>query len=100
MKPDANDQATGIIGMGLMGSALMTMTGAEHGWDVNATRCVNATVANDVFGHCAIVFLCLPNSDIVRSMACSQIVDKAGGDKAAVLPKPEAFLLEHLKSKP
>ncbi|MFN0077869.1 MAG: hypothetical protein ACKVY0_15545 [Prosthecobacter sp.] len=43
MKHDANDQTTGIIGMGLMGSALMKMTGADRGWDVDLTRCVNAS---------------------------------------------------------
>lgn len=58
----------GIIGMGLMGSAVMKMTGAERGWDVDATRCVNAPNASDVFAHCDVVFLCLPNSDIVREV--------------------------------
>lgn len=66
MTPD--DSAIGIIGMGLMGSALMKMTSANRGWDVDASRCVNVAVADDVFGHCDIVFLCLPNSDIVRSV--------------------------------
>lgn len=62
------DTITGIIGMGLMGSAVMQMTGAARGWDVDAARCVNAVTANDVFGACGVVFLCLPNSDIVRSV--------------------------------
>jgi 3-hydroxyisobutyrate dehydrogenase-like beta-hydroxyacid dehydrogenase len=56
----------GIIGMGLMGSALMRMTGASCGWDIDASRCVNAATANMVFEHCDVVFICLPNSDIVR----------------------------------
>lgn len=58
----------GIIGMGLMGGALMKMTGASRGWDADASRSVNAATANDVFDHCDIVFLCLPNSNIVRSV--------------------------------
>jgi 3-hydroxyisobutyrate dehydrogenase-like beta-hydroxyacid dehydrogenase len=66
--PPGSPSSTGIIGMGLMGSALMRMTAAVRGWDIDATRCVNAAVADDVFGHCGIVFLCLPNSDIVRSV--------------------------------
>lgn len=82
-----NDSAIGIIGMGLMGSALMKMTAANHGWDVDASRCVNAAVADDVFGHCGIVFLCLPNSDIARSVlrdtklrAGQIIIDTSTGD--------------------
>jgi 3-hydroxyisobutyrate dehydrogenase-like beta-hydroxyacid dehydrogenase len=58
----------GIIGMGLMGSAVMKMTAATRGWDADDSRCVNAPTANDVFGHCAVVFLCLPNSNIVRDV--------------------------------
>jgi len=58
----------GIIGMGLMGSALMRMTGALRGWDIDASRCVNAAKANEVFEHCDVVFLCLPNSTIVREV--------------------------------
>ncbi len=58
----------GIIGMGLMGSALMRMTGALHGWDIEKSRCVNATTANEVFDLCPVVSLCLPNSKIVREV--------------------------------
>ena len=58
----------GIIGMGLMGSALMRMTGAVRGWDIDASRCVNAVTANEVFEYCDVVFLCLPNSNTVRSV--------------------------------
>jgi len=58
----------GIIGMGLMGTALLRMTGAARGWDIDASRCVNALTANEIFAHCDIVFLCLPNSTIVRSV--------------------------------
>ena len=58
----------GIIGMGLMGGALMRMTGAERGWDVDASRCVIAATADDVFSTCNVVFLCLPNSSIVREV--------------------------------
>jgi 3-hydroxyisobutyrate dehydrogenase-like beta-hydroxyacid dehydrogenase len=87
MSHSESTAATGIIGMGLMGGALMRMTGARCGWDVDATRCVNAVVADDVFGPCAIVFLCLPNSDIVRSVLRSAklrtgqiIIDTSTGD--------------------
>ena len=60
--------AIGIIGMGLMGGALMRMTGASRGWDIDPALCVNAQSAAEVFGPCDIVFLCLPNSAIVRSV--------------------------------
>lgn len=58
----------GIIGMGLMGGAVMKMTGAGLGWDADAARCVNAPAASDVFESCDGVFLCLPNSDVVRAV--------------------------------
>ena len=58
----------GIIGMGLMGSAVMKRTGAACGWDLDATRCVNAVTADDVFDRCEVVFLCLPYSGIVREV--------------------------------
>ena len=61
-----NDPTTGIIGMGLMGDALIKMMGVTRGWDVEASRRVNAETSSDVFDHCDVVFLCLPNSDIVR----------------------------------
>ena len=77
----------GIIGMGLMGSAVMKMTGATRGWDADDSRCVNAPTANDVFGHCAVVFLCLPNSNIVRDVLRAAafkpgqiIIDTSTGD--------------------
>jgi 3-hydroxyisobutyrate dehydrogenase-like beta-hydroxyacid dehydrogenase len=63
---EMHTSSLGIIGMGLMGSAVMKMTGASCGWDVDASRCVNAVTANDVFGNCDVIFLSLPNSDIVR----------------------------------
>ncbi len=78
---------TGIIGMGLMGSAVMKMTGAPRGWDVDAARCVNTVTAADVFDHCDIIVLCLPNSTIVRDVLrdarlCSGqiIIDTTTGD--------------------
>ena len=84
---DVNTSRIGIIGMGLMGSAVMKMTGALHGWDVDASRCVNAPTANDVFEHSDVVFFCLPNSDIVRAVlrtACLKlgqiIIDATTGD--------------------
>lgn len=83
----AADTTIGIIGVGLMGSAVMQMTGSACGWDVDAARCVNAVTPNDVFGACGVVFLCLPNSDIARSVlraaALSQgqiIIDTTTGD--------------------
>jgi len=63
-----NASSLGVIGMGLMGSAVMKMTGAGRGWDVDASRCVNASTANDVFARCDVIFLCLPNSYIVRDV--------------------------------
>lgn len=81
--------STGIIGMGLMGSALMKMTRATRGWDIDPARCVSAITAADVFAHCDVVFLCLPNSDVVRSTlngAASRagqiIIDTSTGDPA------------------
>jgi len=65
--PNANDLAPdrcGIIGMGLMGTAVMHMTGARRGWDIDASRCVGAKTAQEAFDACDVVFLCLPNSDI------------------------------------
>ena len=58
----------GIIGMGLMGSAVMKRTGAACGWDLDPSRCVNATTADEVFSRCEVVFLCLPQSGIVREV--------------------------------
>lgn len=79
----------GIIGMGLMGSALMRMTGASCGWDIDAGRCVNAATADDVFSRCSIVFLCLPNSGIVREVLGTAslkpgliLIDTSTGDPA------------------
>jgi 3-hydroxyisobutyrate dehydrogenase-like beta-hydroxyacid dehydrogenase len=65
---ETNASSPGVIGMGLMGSAVMKMTGAGRGWDVDVSRCINAPTANDVFEHCDVIFLCLPNSNIVRSV--------------------------------
>lgn len=77
----------GIIGMGLMGGALMKMTGASCGWDIDATRCLNAITTDDVFGQCGIVLLCLPNSGVVRDVvhdaklrAGQIIIDTTTGD--------------------
>lgn len=58
----------GIIGMGLMGKALMTMLDAPRGWDVIPARSVNAVTAGDVFTSSDCLFLCLPNSGIVREV--------------------------------
>ncbi|MDZ4401389.1 NAD(P)-dependent oxidoreductase [Prosthecobacter sp.] len=81
--------AHGIIGMGLMGSALMRMTDAPRGWDINASRCVNAATVNELFEHCDVLFLCLPNSNIVRSVLHAAslnpgliLIDTTTGDPA------------------
>lgn len=62
----------GLIGMGLMGGALEKRLHAAgfviRGWDLDASRCVDAVTAADVFGHCDRIFLCLPNSAIVREV--------------------------------
>jgi 3-hydroxyisobutyrate dehydrogenase-like beta-hydroxyacid dehydrogenase len=81
----------GIIGMGLMGGALMKMLGAAEfpvrGWDLDASRCVEARTAADVFSACDRIFLCLPNSDVVRHVlqgaelrAGQIILDASTGD--------------------
>ena len=67
MQPRISDRL-GIIGMGLMGSAVMKRTGAACGWDLDPSRCVNATTADEVFSRCEVVFLCLPQSGIVREV--------------------------------
>lgn len=81
--------AHGIIGMGLMGSAMMRMTGASCGWDIDESRCVNAETANEVFDHSDVVFLCLPNSNIVREVLNAAslkpgliLIDTSTGDPA------------------
>ncbi|MBL9146602.1 MAG: NAD(P)-dependent oxidoreductase [Verrucomicrobiaceae bacterium] len=77
----------GIIGMGLMGSALMQMTGAVHGWDLDAARCVNARTSAEVFDQCEVVFLCLPHTGTVREVLGSValrpgliVIDASTGD--------------------
>ena len=96
-----NDPTSGIIGMGLMGDALMKMTGATRGWDVDVSRRMNAVTSADVFEHCDVVFLCLPNSDIVRGVlgeaklrAGQIIIDTSTGD-----PKEMAALGAELAAK-
>lgn len=75
--------------MGLMGGALLRMTGATRGWDVDASRCVNAPTAQDVFDHSDRVFLCLPNSEIASAVLRDArlrpgqiIIDTSTGDPA------------------
>lgn len=79
----------GIIGMGLMGGALMKMTGASRGWDVDASRCENAATAHEVFSQSHAVFLCLPNSGVVREVLSAAslkrglvLIDTTTGDPA------------------
>lgn len=98
---EAKASSVGIIGIGLMGSAVMKMTGAERGWDVDAARCVNAVTADDVFENCEVVVLCLPNSDIVRGVLHSAplkagqiIIDTTTGD-----PSEMAALGTELKAR-
>ena len=63
-----NHPSIGVIGMGLVGSAVMKMTGADRGWDIDPGRCVNAQNARDVFQDRDVIFLCLPDSDVVRAV--------------------------------
>lgn len=81
----------GIIGMGLMGTALMQMTGATWGWDIDPSRCVRASTADEVFGSCGMVFLCLPNSGIsgevlrgARLKTGQIVIDTSTGDPVAM----------------
>lgn len=61
---ELNHPSIGAIGMGLVGSAVMKMTAADRGWDIDPSRCVNAQGAQDVFQHSDFIFLCLPDSDV------------------------------------
>ncbi len=86
-----NVQTIGIIGMGLMGTALMGRLGEIRGWDIDPLRCVNARTAGDVFESCDVVFLCLPNSDIAccalheAKLRTGQIIiDTTTGDPRAM----------------
>ncbi len=88
----------GIIGMGLMGSALRRMTGAECGWDIDPARCVNASACHEVFERCEVIFLCLPTSAIVEQVLREAplrsgqiIIDTSTGD-----PDQMAALGAHL----
>jgi len=100
MKPESNasyqgsvrePRSIGIIGMGLMGGALMERLNAAgfavRGWDCEASRCVKARNAADVFGNCDRVILCLPNSDVSSAVlreaplrAGQIIIDTSTGD--------------------
>lgn len=82
-------KSIGIIGMGLMGSALQQMTEAGCGWDIDAARCLHAATADDVFQRCDVVFLCLPDSRITREVLAAAhhragqvIIDTTTGDPA------------------
>lgn len=71
---DSSNASIGIIGMGLMGSALMQMTKARCGWDIDAVRCVNVATAAEVFAQCDVVFLCLPHTGTVREVLGSVVL--------------------------
>ncbi len=62
----------GIIGMGLMGQAFAErLRGAGFsvaGWDRDATRCADATSADDVLARCDRVLVSLPDSYVVRDV--------------------------------
>lgn len=62
----------GLLGMGLMGSAVAQRLHAAgftvRGWDLDPARCLDAVTAADVFSTCDRIFLCLPNSTIVREV--------------------------------
>lgn len=75
--------------MGLMGGALMKMTGAALGWDIAPERCVSAKNASDVFDRCDVVLLCLPGSGVAREVLSAAplragqiLVDTTTGDPA------------------
>jgi 3-hydroxyisobutyrate dehydrogenase-like beta-hydroxyacid dehydrogenase len=81
--------STGIIGMGLMGSAFMAMTGAARGWDIDPARCMVATTSAQVFEKSEVVLLCLPHSGIVREVLADAplrrgliLIDTSTGDPA------------------
>lgn len=81
--------STGIIGMGLMGSAFMAMTGAARGWDIDPARCMVATTAAQVFDKSEAVLLCLPHSGVVREVLAEArlrpgliLIDTSTGDPA------------------
>ncbi|MFO1062571.1 MAG: NAD(P)-dependent oxidoreductase [Pirellulales bacterium] len=63
-----SDQRVGVIGMGLMGSAIAERLGAGCGWDLDPQRCVEATCAQDVFDRSEFVFFCLHATDDVREI--------------------------------
>ena len=91
MNQSESTAAIGLIGMGLMGGALMKMLADAgftiRGWDVEPARRVNARASADVFEHCERVFLCLPDSAITTavlrdaSLRAGQImIDTSTGD--------------------
>jgi 3-hydroxyisobutyrate dehydrogenase-like beta-hydroxyacid dehydrogenase len=89
MNPSEPTAALGIIGMGLMGGALMRMTGASYGWDIDMGRCVNAAAASEIFERCEIVIFCLPKSPSVREVLNAAnlkpgliLIDATTGDPA------------------
>jgi 3-hydroxyisobutyrate dehydrogenase-like beta-hydroxyacid dehydrogenase len=85
--------AIGIIGVGLMGGALMKKIGEAgfmvRGWDRDGSRCAGAGSAAEVFDRCDRVFLCLPDSAAARAVleeaalrAGQVVIDTSTGDPA------------------
>ena len=75
--------------MGLMGGALMKMTGAALGWDIAPERCVGAASASEVFDRCDVILLCLPDSGVAREVLSAArlragllVIDTTTGDPA------------------
>lgn len=68
----ASPEAIGIIGVGLMGSALAQRLRAGGfnvlGWDRDASRCIGTTTAQEVFGQCQRILISLPTYDVVKEV--------------------------------
>ncbi len=77
----------GVIGVGLMGNAIMKKVAAPLGWDVDPSRCVNAQHLENVFTQCDCIFLCLPDNQAVQEILQHaplreghRIIDTSTGD--------------------
>ncbi len=86
-------ETIGLIGVGLMGSAVAQRLGVAGftvlGWDRDATRCQGAATAHEVFTQCRRILISLPTYDVVNevlhlaSLRQGQIlIDTSTGDPA------------------
>lgn len=89
---DTNANSVGVIGIGLVGSAVLRMTGASRGWDINPAKCVNAHSATDVAEASDYIFMCLPNSECVQAVLANMelrpgliVIDTSTGDPRHVV---------------